>query len=691
MRTSKLRPLLFGLVVLLVGCEERVAGYVCSATCNGALPTTDCAELAPNQYADGQASCDSNCQPDYSQCIPLSAAFEPCDPELRNPCVENTACLPVAGAADETICAPPCQRDEDPCPDGTQCYPVPEAEGGYACLPPEQCDTEGSERCADDTVQQCVEQGDGIGWRIELDCGGNDQACSEQGDSPECRTPCTDGETRCVGNILERCVDGFFAEDQDCSELSGQQVCVTDGAGATCREGCDDVGETRCDDDVIEECTGDPAAWTIQEECEAGQVCVFNNSTHSCVNSCASEGEGWQICDGLSRYECRRDQQTDRLTYEFLENCDAACNEDSTADPQRAICTECDPNSAASSCVACNRREYCDATGNWAQEDCPSGQYCNPETGRCSASKYDNVQASDEAFSCDRVLCPFMDPLVFNDRAVYDSAKVVVRHEVVPDGASCGAGQPTDRSLGAPSISPCYVAALVVEDKGLGGEMVENVTPSDRNWVYGGTYYHLASGSVYDVFQPNSGRVEFLSKPNPNAAPPSGFEVRLEDIVIQGEVSLSDDTSQAESWCLPYAEISVPADDIFEFYPCGWMFALDLCPDAPGEICTRWNSWNDPGNFPFWAGDYGCAFDGNNPNNGSDDEEAIFRCEPEAGCKIELETETTTVDNLCRVVHIEDCDYPNESCEQTVAEDQNNWLRMAPGYNDPNQEDLVCD
>ncbi len=152
----------------------------------------------------------------------------------------------------------------------------------------------------------------------DLDCSTIEDSCGSEGD------------LRCVGRSIEQCLlqaSGCLVW-QDSDECGDHQRCEGEGAdlGCVCEEGCDDLGQRICDDEVIVECLRDAEGclfWEGQTNCGGvGQVCSDSEGTVSCVG-CPDDR-----CDTLGHVRCRRqviqrcEQQDDGcLDWSDLEDC----------------------------------------------------------------------------------------------------------------------------------------------------------------------------------------------------------------------------------------------------------------------------------------------------------------------------------------------------------------------------------
>src|SRR6185436_18727109 len=88
---------------------------------------------------------------------------------------------------------------------------------------------------------------------------------------------CTDGTSQCTGNSFERCVDGAWTvEDQcsvQCDDDLGCVVCNPD--------------QVFCDGDSVAQCASDGSGSSTIETCSGGEHC----SAGDCVDLCAEADE----------------------------------------------------------------------------------------------------------------------------------------------------------------------------------------------------------------------------------------------------------------------------------------------------------------------------------------------------------------------------------------------------------------
>ncbi len=131
-----------------------------------------------------------------------------------------------------------------------------------------------------------------------------------------CTDQCTAGESYCNGNVVMSCVSGVggclgFSSTTDCAGSS--QICQLIAEVATCVTSCNDLctaDQTRCTGELLERCTADGngcLSFTAAEDCAAtsrtceptptpGCVCAGECTADECagtvINGCAADAQG---------------------------------------------------------------------------------------------------------------------------------------------------------------------------------------------------------------------------------------------------------------------------------------------------------------------------------------------------------------------------------------------------------------
>ncbi|MBN2495731.1 MAG: PPC domain-containing protein [Deltaproteobacteria bacterium] len=225
-----------------------------------------------------------------------------------------------------------------------------------ACVCNDTCTTAGETQCAGTVIQTCTADGDGcLGWANTTDCADTNQACDDSGADAVCvGGGCTDGETRCDGDVVQTCADGAWGDTQDCAATG--QTCDDSGADAVCvGETCTN-GETRCDGNVVQTCTDH--AWVDTEDCEtSGQVCDDSGADAICVVVCTHECDtvGDTQCNGEVIELCTTDADGCRY-WSVSRDCGSSGQTcDDSAEP--AVCT----GTCVSNCTVLNET-HCNGT-----------------------------------------------------------------------------------------------------------------------------------------------------------------------------------------------------------------------------------------------------------------------------------------------------------------------------------------
>ena len=89
---------------------------------------------------------------------------------------------------------------------------------------------ENEKRCNEKIIEICKNSI----WQQEKDCGEYNETCHENHSTGDVKClanndqTCTEGTSRCLGNILEKCIDGGFKTKENCQDKSG--ICKVDNA-----------------------------------------------------------------------------------------------------------------------------------------------------------------------------------------------------------------------------------------------------------------------------------------------------------------------------------------------------------------------------------------------------------------------------------------------------------------------------
>ena len=169
------------------------------------------------------------------------------------------------------------------------------------------CDPlDGTCKCTPSCFGKCGGS-DGCGKTCVNNCD-DGEICNETTYICELPVECSVGQVRCSGDVIQKCIEGKWTNDEDCSK--NNEVCLDgkcDGGGAC------EPGDTRCNGNTVQTCNTDKT-WTDVVDCSAGgQVCRYGRceSGNSCDNvTCSGHGtctlidsEASCICD--SGYEAQ--------------------------------------------------------------------------------------------------------------------------------------------------------------------------------------------------------------------------------------------------------------------------------------------------------------------------------------------------------------------------------------------------
>lgn len=256
---------------------------------------------------------------------------------------------------------------------------------------PDACSELDDTRCSQDemAIQTCLEDEDGcLVWKNTTNCDVDDKVCVDEEEGPECVDlscvhECAQvGQTRCDGEVIQTCetgaegcrewVDTTDCADQDkfCDDTSEPAVCSD-----SCVNHCDGEGQTRCAGDMIQTCEeGENGCldWVDTTDCsQNGQTCDDSGYEAVCLTACTTNDD----CD-LEDY-CRR----------------PSCNAVQGVCVQRPLsCPEvwapvcgCDGKTYGNACEAAAAGQNVDYEGECEvpvcsqNEECDQGEYCKKE------------------------------------------------------------------------------------------------------------------------------------------------------------------------------------------------------------------------------------------------------------------------------------------------------------------------
>ncbi len=176
-----------------------------------------------------------------------------------------------------------CRLSDDPA-DGD----APDGDEPQECIP-------GNKRCNIKSVEECIGNNQ---WQFVEDCGIRDLFCQDgacvseitDGDDPN---DCQSGQTRCNGDMVERCEGGSWMYVENCADFS--LVCSTSSGLAECVDPDTVDGDSNpTDGDTTQPTDGD--APTV--ECTLPTDCPFNNRCTS-AGLCEPCESGTELRDNI--------------------------------------------------------------------------------------------------------------------------------------------------------------------------------------------------------------------------------------------------------------------------------------------------------------------------------------------------------------------------------------------------------
>jgi hypothetical protein len=251
-----------------------------------------------------------DCQ-QWTDTIDCADSSRVCDDSSGSPrCV---TCSDSCDTVDETRCngdmiqtctlmSPLCRGWEDTTDCTTEGFVCSDASGTPECVCPTPCGS-GDTRCRGNIIQTCELQGNGCyEYEDGTDCAADGHLCSATSGTAECvcPTPCTTGQSRCSGNVIQTCAtqpNGCldFADATDCA-VDGH-VCQVTGTTAACICPTPCVtGETRCSGNIIQTCATQPNGcldYADEQDCTVtGLFCSDRTEPAVCTDAtgetCAS-------------------------------------------------------------------------------------------------------------------------------------------------------------------------------------------------------------------------------------------------------------------------------------------------------------------------------------------------------------------------------------------------------------------
>lgn len=249
-----------------------------------------------------------------------------------------SACGGECGAGRQKICRS--TGEWSICMDSTACGYVGLG-GGGRCTYGMQCKS----GVCDPTSQTCTP--DTICVKGTLRCKGTKdmEVCSDDGTRWNYYTPCIDGKVCMMQESGPACVNNTG------------RICVP--------------GVTRCNGNIVENCSGDGTRWVASSTCATGKKCVVSQSGASCVDSCTPKA---LRCNGTTRIDI--------------------CTSDGTRWDSHLTC------SSGSVCVTQGTTVKCLKTTQLCQStnygECPTGKMCKAgvsSSGSVTFSCVDNAMA----------------------------------------------------------------------------------------------------------------------------------------------------------------------------------------------------------------------------------------------------------------------------------------------------------
>ncbi|MBQ9818527.1 MAG: hypothetical protein IJM59_13820 [Proteobacteria bacterium] len=183
--------------------------------------------------------------------------------------------------------------EEEECSTEESCYIIENNSSKKAVC--KQCENDQT-RCIDDDkkTQKCVD----YRWSEEEITTCDDKShCEENNNNAQC-IQCKDGETKCEGNTLHKCNSQKWDDGEACTHGCGQPKCddpsnCDENRPHACFE-CNE-GETKCDGDILATCVdgfykSSDGNYLNKQNCtESSQVCALSdigNQVHECRESC---------------------------------------------------------------------------------------------------------------------------------------------------------------------------------------------------------------------------------------------------------------------------------------------------------------------------------------------------------------------------------------------------------------------
>jgi hypothetical protein len=282
-----------------------------SEECDGeAFGEETCADLG---FQGGTLGCEASCKLDSSSCC-----NDECE-EGDSICQSNrvATCTRTAAGCKQWVTGNDCSAS------GMVCAPLGNTARCRSVSCADQCTELGATHCNGNQVESCTTDAEGCAkWKASVDCASVDKQCNDSsgqaGCVAGCPDPCTLGERRCDGNVVQACETvgtcPGWVSDLDCSER-GESCLETEGR-AGCISGCANkcIAEEvqTCLSDVVHTCTADEGGcldWVATEDCKAAELsCKFASGGKAfcqgpCADPCTTVGE--LRCSSVLIQECK--------------------------------------------------------------------------------------------------------------------------------------------------------------------------------------------------------------------------------------------------------------------------------------------------------------------------------------------------------------------------------------------------
>jgi len=166
---------------------------------------------------------------------------------------------------------------------------------------------------------------------VEL-CGtGVDEDCDGEVDEDDCLAPCEEGDHTCDTDVLQKCENGYWTNQENCS--TNGKVC--DPVMKDCVDSCTSDDQKVCRGDVLYQCDSGTGQFLPVMNCaESGLVCD-QDACHEFEEACTRDG--MKACRGTQVMECQAGVWTLVHECDFSQVCksgeclDTPCDRGTTA------------------------------------------------------------------------------------------------------------------------------------------------------------------------------------------------------------------------------------------------------------------------------------------------------------------------------------------------------------------------